>query len=113
MVINETFRRVPKIYGSSRPSPDRITRRNAEARIRVPQASGREPAQAGPEMRLKEKAESSYAFRFRPRGNRNLEYSFRGFIGVDLGSIFDVLENFSLQCFPRHVRHNFRTYLSG
>src|SRR5438034_1052933 len=33
-------------------------------------------------------------------------------IGVTLGAMFYLLENFSLQCLSLHVRHNFRTHLS-
>lgn len=79
MYRHETFRRVPQVHGASRPFADRLARRNAEARSGLPKTSGCEPEQARPETG-QQKAESCYAFRFRPRGNRNLERDFRFFI---------------------------------
>jgi hypothetical protein len=80
-VWDETFRRVQPIHKPCGSSHARATRRDAETRSGVPERSGRESQQARSKARLKEKAESSYAaFRFRPRGNRNLERDFRFFV---------------------------------
>src|SRR5580698_5292898 len=76
---NETFRRIPQVHGSSRPLAYRLARRNAAPRSGVPKTGRCEPQQARPETG-QQKAESSYAFRFRPRCRRNLERDFRFFV---------------------------------
>src|SRR5947208_3557892 len=81
MFSDETFHRVPEIHKSSRSSSHGAARGNKETRSGIPKTGRRESSQARPQAWLKKKAESRYAFRFRPRGKRNLlEGSFRFFV---------------------------------
>src|SRR5271166_3188506 len=80
MMANETFHRVPTLRQAGERSAIRTARRNQASGSRVPEAGRRQPASAWPETWLKEKTEGAYAFGFRPRGDRNLEYRLRSFI---------------------------------
>src|ERR1700722_3921807 len=79
MYPNETFRGVQQVHRASGSLAHRLAQRNSKARGGVPKRSGRESQQARPET-WQQKAESSYAFRFRPRANRYLESCFRFFV---------------------------------
>jgi len=81
MVPHEAFRRVQQVHELGRPFINRPSRPNTGTRSGVSKTGGRESQQTWPETRIKEKAESIYAFRFRPRAFLNLlEGSFRFFI---------------------------------
>lgn len=67
---NETFHRVQTIHESRGRIAYRFTRRDAETRGGVPQASGCESESPWPKTWNKEKAENYSAFRFRPLGFR-------------------------------------------
>ena len=79
---HETFRRVRTIHESRGQLADRLSRRNSETGSRIQKTSRRESAQTRAETwEQKKKAGSGQAaFRFRPRGSRNLEYRLRFFV---------------------------------
>src|SRR5450432_2548029 len=82
MRIYETFRRVSAIHESRGYPAYRLSRRDAETRNGVSKTGGRESESAWAKTwEQKTKAKDGHAaFRFRPRGNRNLEYRLRYFV---------------------------------